>query len=410
MLLCSAFFAVRQDAPALPPAHATPLLPPAAVKATKEKQPVNAALVQADNRFGLDLLRNLSKSDAKANVFLSPSSLALALQMTYNGAGGTTQAAMANTLHLDTLSLDAVNQGNATLLASMTEPEPNVTLHIANSLWLRSSLTPNADFVQRNTKFYGATLGDLSGGAQAVNRWVNTQTSGKIPAIVTEQQAAQAGGLLANAVYFKGAWSRPFREHDTTPDKFAPMDGAAFDCKMMHRTDRFDYTENAEMQVVHLPYGRGTTEMVLLLPRKGKDFAAFVARLTPASFDSKNAPQQAVHLGLPRFKTEFSANLNAPLTALGMGAAFGGKADFTKMFASGGFYINAVLHKTFLRVDENGTEAAAATAVMMTRSALPPPANPAEMLLNRPFVCAIRDAQSGALLFVGAIVHPEPAQ
>ena len=365
----------------------------------------NLSLAQADNNFGVKLLQVLAKQDSKSNVVISPTSLAVALQMTYNGADGKTAAAMAQTLQIGGLSLDGLNTGNAALLKTLANPEAGVELHVANSLWTRASLTPLPDFVARNQSYYGATLGDLSGGAEAVNGWVSEQTKGKIPTIITPDDAQNSDAILANAVYFKGAWTKQFKTQNTKTEPFTPLTGAPQNVPMMNESGEFRYFANKDYQAADLNYGRGPIEMTVLLPTSGVKFADFIARLTPQAF-APDFKMRYGNVGLPRFKTEYGAEMKTPLSALGMGVAFDAqKADFSKMFSGGKFYIGFVKHKTYLDVNEAGTEAAAATAVGMTRMAMPAPQNPFTMKMNRPFVFAIRDTESGAILFIGAVTH-----
>lgn len=393
---------------------------------TQNKMPIqnlkpktqNSSLVEANNSFGVKLLQTLAKQDGKSNIVISPLSLSVALQMTYNGADGATAKAMAQALEVKNLSRTALNQENAALLALLAEPTSGVELHIANSLWTRQTLTPLPDFVQRNQSYYKATLGDLSGGADAINGWVSQQTNAKIPTIVTPADVSKSEAILANAVYFKGAWAKAFKTPDTKTEKFTPESGQAQEVPLMKQSGRFRYFENEKYQAVGLPYRQGVSapadkimkhasvEMTILLPRPGVKFHDFIAGLTPATF-TPNAALRDGDVGLPRFKTEYSAEMKAPLSALGMGLAFDAqKANFSKMFSGGKFYIGFVKHKTYLDVNEQGTEAAAATAVGMTRMAMPRPQNPFTMIVNRPFVFAIRDIHSGAILFVGAISRP----
>ncbi len=367
----------------------------------------NDALIQADNAFGLKLLQTLKKQVNSENFLISPVSLAVALQMTYNGADGETATGMAQALQIPGMSLDALNQGNAALLKSLSgADQPNqkgVELHVANSLWTRASMMPLPDFIQRNQSYYGAKFGDLSGGADAVNGWVKQQTSGKIPTIVTPDDVRNTDAILANAVYFKGAWGHAFQTRNTKMERFTTLYGRSHDVSMMRQSGRFPYYENDKYQAVSLPYGNGPTVMTILLPRGGVRLSAFVAGLTVQDFAPK-AEVRSGDIGLPRFKTEYSAEMSLPLSALGMATAFDSqKADFSRMFSGGKFFIGFVKHKTYLSVDENGTEAAAATAVGMTRMAIIVPKDPFTLIVNRPFVFAIRNAESGMILFVGAI-------
>ncbi|HLV81761.1 MAG TPA: serpin family protein [Chthonomonadaceae bacterium] len=394
------FLALRS---ALAPPDGTP---PAVAAARQRNTPVNTQLVTADNTFGLHLFAQLTRENADRNVFISPASVALALQMVYNGARGETRQAMEKTLALQGVSLQEVNQANAALLAALQNPDPNVQLSIADSLWMRADAPVAADFAQRNTDFYGAQIGDLAKGPAAINAWVSQATHGKISQIVQGNDLERAFAVLLNAIYFKGSWTTPFEDRLTHPGPFTLPDGRQKDCQMMHQSGSYPYFKGPNFQAVRLPYGKGRMSFLIFLPDSGVPMSTFLAGLTPESFAQWQSEFKPMHgdITLPRFRTEYGADLNAPLSSLGMGVAFDrNAADFGGMLPGGRFYISLVRHKTYVEVNEQGTEAAAATGVVMKPLAL---IRGFQFVVDHPFVCAIHDEQTGAILFLGCILDP----
>lgn len=376
--------------------------------------PANAdpEIVTANNRFGLRLFRELAEKElaeekrSQANVFISPTSVALALEMTYNGAKGDTKTAMAKALELGDRSLEEVNRANIALLSALAKPGEKLELNIANSLWFRSGDAPNPDFVERVRTAYRAEVGDLDGAPDNVNAWVARQTKDKIKTILNSSDLVQAVAVLANAVYFKGAWQQPFDPKQTRETVFTLRDGQKRTCRMMQQAGRFDYLRGQGFQAARLPYGDGRFRMALFLPDEGRSIEALLRELTVENWQAwaERFHQSQGVIGLPRFTSEYEVGLIDALSALGMGLAFDpARADFGGMFAGGGVYISKVKHKTFVEVNEEGTEAAAATAVVATRAAA---IQPFRLVLDRPFLCAIEDRQTGALLFLGAILEP----
>jgi serpin B len=237
--------------------------------------------------------------------------------------------------------------------------------------------------------------------AATINRWVTTATNQRIRELVTPADLQQALLVLTNAVHFKGLWAAPFDEANTEERDFTLLDGRRRRHPMMVQSGRYAYYEDEHLQAVSLPYGRGRVDMVVLLPRPALPITAFLAALTTERWQAWTSQLHPMEgkIVLPRFKVTYGTDLLPALTALG-GASFAGP-DFLGMGA-GPLVIGQVIHKTFLEVDEEGTEAAAATAVVMRKSL----AQPFCMVVDRPFLCAIRDRETGALLFIGLVLDP----
>jgi serine protease inhibitor len=379
-------------------------VPPAVQQAKDENTPVDAAIVTADNAFGLNVLNTLIPGNAGNNTAIAPISVAMALQIAYNGAVGPTQQAMAQTLQLGGLSVTQLNSDNAALLAALLDPDPQVDLTIANSLWVPLSTdTVSPAFVSADQTYYGAEVGDIAGAPANVNAWVAAQTQGAITQILKPGDYVT---VLANAVYFKGQWTNGFPPSQTLSLPFTLADGTQTTVLTMQQTGAFAYFQGTNFQAVSLPYGQGRLSMLLVLPAVGVDLEAFVAGITPAAIDSwvsqMHSGAATVSLNLPRFTTSFGTSLVPTLTTLGMGSAFDPNAGGLSGIVPGG-YISDVEHKTYVQVDESGTIAAAATTITITTTVEVPSVN---VYFNHPFFYAIRDNQTGELLFVGVLMNP----
>lgn len=390
-------------------AHSTPDLPRFVKRAKQAGTPVDRRLLSGDNEFGFQLFELLAKQKPGQNVFISPTSAALALQMAYNGANGETRRAMEQALDLQGLSIDQVNSANAALLAQLDSLDPAVKLRIANSIWVGKggALPVKLEFVQRNRDYYGAQVGDLTGAPGTINAWVRQQTNGKIDSIIGQSDLANVVAVLVNAVYFKGQWARKFDPSLTKNAVFTTQEGRRRDVKMMHQSGKYDYYQGEGFQAVRLPYGAGRMCAYLLLPNKNTQISGLLAALTPQNW---NAWQVQFHLaqgdiGVPRFRSEYEADLNPPLTALGMGIAFRpNAADFSELAGRpGDVWIGAARQKTYVDVNEEGTEAAAATGIVMSTRAVIQLKH-FSMILDHPFVCILQDTKTGAILFLGQIV------
>jgi serine protease inhibitor len=377
------------------------------------------ALAAATSRFGLALFHEtVSQAKPDAGVFISPLSVAYALSMTLNGAGGQTRTAMLSAMELSSLSLDQINQSFRRLMLEAGKRDSTVTFEIANSLWYRHDLPIRPEFVEVNKIHFDALVSPLDfstgGAADQINRWVSDKTHAKIDKIVTPPIPLNMVMYLINAIYFKGAWSIPFDKHLTTDYYFHLLDGSKTTCRMMFNTDHFEYTENDLFQAVRLPYGDNGYAMLVFLPRPSVTVDTLIAGIndsTWALWATQLYPAQ-VRLGLPRFKFGYELTMNSILQRMGMAAAFDSTtADFSNIVKPGSLqdrkiYISEVKHKTFVQVDEKGTEAAAVTSVGMAMTNSYSPATIIDMVVDRPFVCAIYERQSGALLFIGRITNP----
>jgi serpin B len=330
--------------------------------------------------------------------------------MVYNGAAGETQRAMAEALDLAGMSLDQLNRAGAELLRALESSDPQVRLAVANSLWGRQGLAFGQEFLRRCAEFYGAEVQTLDfGDSRAlakINGWVRQHTDGKIEKILDRIDGATLLVLL-NAIYFKGNWTRPFDRQRTEERSFHLLGGGQKQLPLMAQSGEYQYCEGPGFQAVSLPYGGERLSMYVFLPEQRDSLAGFVQKLNDASWSAwmQKFRKTEGTIALPCFKLEYEVTLNQALQALGMAAAFDPRrADFAGM-GVGKLKIDEVRHKTFVEVNEEGTEAAAVTAVTMMRASFMPKRT-FRMVVDRPFFCAIRDHQTGAVLFMGAIVDP----
>ncbi|MEK7400967.1 MAG: serpin family protein, partial [Gemmatimonadota bacterium] len=356
----------------------------------------------AANQFALALFKRLNAAQPAENVFVSPLSVSFALGMTMNGANGTTFDEMRSTLGFGADELTAINAGYRGLLSLESGLDASTTFRIANSVWHRQTLPVMPTFVDAMRQTFDADVRASPFDAStltAVNRWVSQKTAGKIPTIL-EQISPNDVMFLVNAIYFKGSWRDRFDPKRTTDGSFAAVGGAQ-QVPMMHRPDgegrlRFHWTPAAT--VGELSYGNGAFVMSIVMPQGDVD--AFVATLDTASWRALLAPmlQADYAVRLPKFKLEYKRELKDDLKALGMQTPFlGGAADFTRMSTAGKqLFIAFVQHKTFVDVNEEGTEAAAVTNVGMGIVSAPPC-----LCVDRPFIFAIRERFSGTILFMG---------
>jgi serine protease inhibitor len=371
-------------------------------------KPVNSAfnsLVSASNDLGFRLLTQLAAQVKGKNLFLSSFSTAIALTMAYNAAEGDTKQALANLLGLTGLDLQEVNEINAAVMAMVDSLDPNVQLTVANSLWVRAGNNVDPDFIQRIKDYYDGEVATLNfataDAVDPINGWVSRKTQGKIAELVTLALIRDAILILINAVYFKGIWTNQFDLSKTTEKLFTLLDGSQKQHPMMAQSGHYNYFEHELCQAVSLPYGEGRISMLLFLPKPTVSLDGFLQALTPETWSQwiVRFRKMKGDVTLPRFKVEYGIDLFPALVKLG-GQALA-DVDFLGMGA-GPLMISNVVHKTFIEVNEEGTEAAAATAVVVVRSPQPS----FHMVVDRPFFCTIRDNKTGMLLFTGALFDP----
>ncbi|MEZ4235698.1 MAG: serpin family protein [Myxococcota bacterium] len=396
------------------PAAAPPEAPPQEAPAPAPAPDVasSGAFAQASNAFGADLFAKLQAERTPGqNLVISPASVSLALAMTATGAGGETAAQMAQVLHVDAAGdLDAFTADASAQLALWRSASDGYELAVANRLFGEQSVTFAPAFLQATGDRFGAPLEaldfrhDADGGRQHINGWVSDQTDGRIPSLLPSGSLdADTSLVLANAVFFDGDWASAF---DPAATAEAPFHAAAGDvaAQMMHQTAQLRTAEVDGVRVVQLPYAGGHLSMLVALPAEGATLTPSAAALQ--GWADALAPAQ-VALAMPKLDLHPDVlSLADTLGALGMPLALTDGADFSGMTAEERLHISGVFHQAQVTVDEVGTQAAAATAVVMTRetAVLAPP--PVAVTLDRPFLFLIRDDRTGTVLFLGQVATP----
>lgn len=372
-------------------------------------------LAPASQAFGLELARRLTAGD-RGNVFISPVSAQLALAMAAVGGGGPTQAAMLSTLRLGGSNPDELSRQAAADVERLTSGGCGA-VEIVNSLWARQGIDLDPGYVARIEQGFSgqARTLDFSSpqAAPTINGWVADATHGKIPSIVGGHIPADVILYLINATYFHGDWAKAFDPAATQTRPFQRASGGGVQAPLMARSDRFTYGEGPDYQAIALPYRDSTLRMLVVLPRdvlRPDQFAIYLDEARFAEIAGSLVPGRQGDLRLPRFKLDGDYQLRPALEQMGMGPAFAPGADFSGISpacGSGRCAISEVQQKTHLEVDEKGTTAAAVTKTAIARSlAVLPEQLPFEMVVDRPFLAAIQDTATGALLFLGVISDP----
>jgi serine protease inhibitor len=366
-----------------------------------------AEVLRASNAFGFDLLREIVRSEPASSHFISPLSASMALGMTLNGASGETFDAMRGALRFDGLSEEEINASYRGLIDLLTDLDPRVSFQIANSVWHRPELVPLESFASALERSFDAEVRGIdfasAVAASTINDWVRDRTNGRIEEIVEDPIPWDVVMYLLNAIHFKGDWTAQFDPDRTREGDFHLPDGSTARVRFMTRTDGFRMGAGPGYTAADLPYGGKAFSMTVVVPAKGGSLPELVEALDDegwaAIVGSLHDAQGGARLYLPRFTLEWERTLNEVLEALGMGVAFrDGEADFSRIFGFFGPFISEVKQKSFIQVDEEGTEAAAVTSVEIGLTSAPP-----EVRLDRPFLLAIRERLSGTILFLGAI-------
>ena len=374
---------------------------------------IDQRLVDGNTAFGLNIFLDLCKDDPHKNIFISPAGISTALAMAANGASGETLQSMLDALHLQSMSLEEMNGAFAELQSILQNPDPKVELTAANSLWVRQGVDFKEDFLQRNGDYFAAEVRPLdfndSGAAPAMSRWVEQQTRGKIKGVIQGPIDPLTVLFLINAIYFNGAWSDEFNPALTREIPFELPDGTGKKHPLMFREGSYHYFQGNNFEAVILPYGKNRRiGMTLFLPSPESSLADFYEDLTPETWAEwqLSFKEMRGEVGLPRFKFEYEASLNANLKKLGMESAFDPqRADFSGMRPTPPeLFISNVKHKTYVDVNEKGTEAAAVTSVefKVTSAQL----DSFSMVIDRPFFFAITDQKTGTILFMGQVIEP----
>ncbi|MEN8229306.1 MAG: serpin family protein [Bacteroidota bacterium] len=380
----------------------------------------SAEIIEADKAFSFELFQQVCLESEGENLMISPLSVSYALGMTYNGAAGTTLEAFNDVLHFGDLTKTEVNESYKDLMEQMLDLDQKVEFSIANSIWYRLGFQVLDAFINTNKTYFDAEVSEVDFGdpatLDAINNWIEDKTNDKIKDML-DFIPAEAVMYLINAIYFNAPWKYEFDKAETYQGDFNLADGTRNLVDYMRVSGDFQYTSNEDFTAVELPYGDSAFSMVVMLPTPrngvdlpspGNELSDLVAKLDGAHWDSwfENSWFTAVQLDMPKFKYGWKDLLNDPLINLGLGVAFSDGADFTRITPSGDIYISRVIHQTFIDVQEEGTEAAAATIVEMSWTSAGG-GSPIQFKADRPFLYVIKENSTGAILFIGKVGKPE---
>lgn len=366
-------------------------------------------LVEANNNFGFRFFETvISLEDVEKNIMISPLSVSQALSMALNGAKENTFMEMNSALDFEGFTLTDINENNRELYNALIDHDTKVELKIANSIWYRTDFIPKTDFININQTFFNAEVNDFNPAQSqqsidAMNKWVKENTKGKIDQIVNEIKDEDVMFLI-NAIYFKAEWKTKFKKSDTLPKEFTLDNGTKKEVETMIGEAEVTYKNEEKYAAIKLPYGYGKFNMIIYLPEEGYTTSDVVADLKETDFDSLNSMTPVkMDIWLPKFVFEYQNELIDELQQMGMHDAFVPFiANFSGIIDSE-IYISGVTHKTYIKTDEEGTEAAAATKITFGYTSV----GPGEIIrINRSFLFAIVEEDTNSILFIGRVIDP----
>lgn len=374
-----------------------------------ELSPGSKAMVSTDNQFGTELFKQMIADESDKNLMISPLSISQALLMTYNGSAGETKTAFKETLFLSDLTTDEINHAQRELVKALLEVDPAVTISIANSIWHREGFSVNPDFIKVNQDFYDAEVTEAAFDhttVDLINSWVENKTNGKIDQIV-DQIDPSLVMFLINAIYFNGNWKYKFEASNTTNNDFNLSNGSKVNVPFMNQEVTAKLMLHDDFTILDLPYGRGNFSMLIFLPDEDKTIDDVMAVWNTENYNEwlENFEEMNVEVSIPKFKFEYEKMLNDLLASMGLSIAFDSdNADLSNISEAKQLYIDFVKHKSFIEVNEKGTEAAAVTSVGIGFTSIDP--SYPKFIANRPFLFAIREKYTNAILFMGQVTNP----
>jgi len=342
---------------------------------------------------------------------ISPLSVSLALAMVFNGTEGNTKLQMEEMLHKTNLTSNDINTSYKELVSSLTSHDPKVELSISNAIYYRNNFNIKSNFITTDQNYYQAEVSGLDFSKttetlNTVNGWVNTKTKGKIEKIIEKVNPEDVMYLL-NAIYFNGEWKHRFDPKETYDMSFIREGNSVIQVPTMYIDNPFNYFSNTDFQLLEMPYGSGKYSMLFFLPVEGKTTNDVISLLTSDHINEwiSKMTEQKKKVFLPKFEFKFDKSLVDQLKALGMTDAFeDGKADLSGISEDAKLVISEVMHKTYIKVDERGTEAAAVTGITVGVTSVGPDQN--TFRVDHPFVFAIREKDTNAILFIGKVMDP----
>lgn len=372
-----------------------------------------SGLIQADNLFAMDLFGEVFQLEEKENFMISPLSVSIALGMTYNGAENETKIAFEEALRLSGLTRHEINSIHGALISHLVNTDPKVSLEIANSIWVNQVFNLQNGFADTNRYYYDAEVTSLDfddpNSANIINNWVSNKTHDKITEILNTIPP-QTAMYLINALYYYGTWKFEFDKEDNRQLMFNYEDGTKSEVEAMEQKTDLGYYSDSDIQIAELPYGSDKFSMLILLPQSGLTTGEIMDKMNMESWNKwiNSLNEREVQITLPKFTFEYETLLNEALKSMGLGVAFSGNADFSSMVEEpADLFISRVIHKTFVDVNEKGTEAAAVTAVEVGYTSVGPGDFVVSFIVDRPFFFAIREKTSNAIVFMGKVGRPE---
>ena len=363
------------------------------------------AMVEANNEFAISLFKEVAETEASENYMVSPLSVSMALGMVHNGTGGQTNSEFNDILGYPDVSF--ANDFNQSLIASLTASDAGATLNLANAIWVENGFPVEEEFISVNEEYYNAEVDNLdfasSDAVNMVNNWAYDRTNGKIEDIVDNFDDATVL-FLANALYFKGTWKYRFDPNETIEDVPFYTDNGTENVEMMFMDNtNFSYFANDIFSSVLLPYKNDRYQMMVLLPHQNYNTEDISEELSVTNLENwlEAYTETKLTVQLPKFKMEYKNELNDELIELGIQSAFDSNADFSNINSNADLQISKVIHKTFIEVNEEGTEAAAVTGVEIVVTSAPP-----SFIANKPFLYLIRDSFTGSICFMGKVGRP----
>lgn len=372
----------------------------------------SAQLVEADNAFGIELFQTIRAESDEENLMISPLSVSVALAMAYNGADSGTKSEMEKVLKLNGLTKEQINASYKMLINALQKLDDEVVFEIANAIFYADGFSVKPGFLSINQDVYDAEVSKLNfsspAAVETINGWVAEKTNDKIQKIIDQLNPLDRMVLL-NAIYFYGTWTNEFDKDGTHNLSFRKTDGTTLEVPMMNKLEKLPYKENTLFKAIKMPYGNGQYNMVVLLPVNDNNSQDIIDVLTAANWNSWMSTFEMtvrVKITMPRFKYAFETSLKKVLTSMGMEKAFvPDEADFSGI-SDEDLYISDAIHKSYIDVNETGTEAAAVTGLVFATTSMDPDP-PVSFYVDRPFVYAITEKDTGAILFIGEVNHPE---
>ena len=365
-------------------------------------------IVKENNKFAFDFFKEVASFETKSNYMVSPVSLSLALGMVYNGTNGETKTAFDQVLNYNAPLLE-VNQFNKNLINKLSSNADGSVMEIANSIWIKKKFPVKKEFINLNKDYYYAKVQNLDFNNPAavvtINNWVSNKTHEKIPSIIDNISSREVLFLI-NVLYFNANWKNRFNVKDTHSDSFYKNETETIQVEMMKIKEKIKYFQNELFSSIILPYEKDKFSMVILLPNEQKSTKDIISNLSAENWGNwlNNYNSEKITVTIPKFKLDYKNKLNAELISIGLSIAFTDDADFNGI-SDTQLLITSVLQKTFIDVNEKGTEAAAATSIGIGTTSIG--IEPKSFYANKPFIYVIKENVTGSICFIGKVGEPK---